>query len=166
MKNFIISFYIFIIYASSQVTSDSLSEKNHSELPDTLNCKMCSLIVEKIESNLDADYASHLEEFKNVIENISPLCNSLQKIKPELNCNLLNQFPNSKELTCGYLTNYCSQDFQGMYKNKLENNRNIFLNCNFFILQMKKMEKEIQNMCNYEFICSSFKYPCSLLTRV
>ena len=139
MKNFIISFYIFIIYASSQVTSDSLSEKNHSELPDTLNCKMCSLIVEKIKSNLDADYFSHLEQSKYVIENISPFCNSLQKIKPELNYNLLNQFPNSKELTCGYLTNYCSQDFHGMYRNKFENCRNIFLKSNF-------LEKEIQNI--------------------
>ena len=116
MKNSIILIYILFIYSSSGVTSDSLSEKNHSELSDTLNCKMCSLIVEKIESNLDADYFSHLEQSRYVIENISPFCNSLQKIKPELNCNLLNQFPNSKELTCGYLTNYCSQDFQGMYK--------------------------------------------------
>ena len=155
MKNSILLIYIFFIYSSLGVTSDSLSEKKHSELSDNLNCKTCTLIVEKIESNLDADYFSHLEEFKNLIENISPFCNSLQKIKPELNCNLLNQFPNSKELTCGYLTNYCSQDFQGMYRNKLENDRNIILNSNSFILQMRKMGKKIQNMGNLEFLCSS-----------
>ena len=119
MKNFIISFYIFIIYASSQVTSDSLSEKNHSELPDTFNCKMCSLIVEKFESNLEVDFLRHLAELENVLQNIQPFCKSLQKIKPDLNCNLLDQFANSKEFTCGYLTHYCSEDIQGMYKNMM-----------------------------------------------
>ena len=126
MKNFIISFYIFIIYASSQVTSDSLSEKNHSELPDTLNCKMCSLIVEKFESNLEVDFLRHLAELENVLQNIQPFCKSLQKIKPDLNCNLLDQFANSKEFICGYLTNYCSEDFQCMYKNRMDNGNAIF----------------------------------------
>ena len=119
MKIFIISIYIFIIYASSQVTSDSLSEKTHSELPDTLNCKMCSLIVEKFESNLEVDLLRHLAELENVLENIQPFCKSLQKIKPDLNCNLLDQFTNPKKFTCGYLTHYCSEDIQGMYKNMM-----------------------------------------------
>ena len=126
MKNFIISFYIFIIYASSQVTKDSLSEKNHSELPDTLNCKMCSLIVEKFESNLEVDFLRYLAELENVLQNIQPFCKSLQKIKPDLNCNLLNQFANSKEFTCRYLTNYCSEDFQFMYKSRMENGMQYF----------------------------------------
>ena len=126
MKNFIISFYIFIIYASSQVTSDSLSEKNHSELPDTLNCKMCSLIVEKFESNLEVDFLRYLAELENVLQNIQPFCKSLQKIKPDLNCNLLDQFANSKEFTCRYLTNYCSEDFQCMYKSRMENGMQYF----------------------------------------
>ena len=121
MKNFIISFYIFIIYASSQVTSDSLSEKNHSELPDTFNCKMCSLIVEKFESNLEVDFLRYLAELENVLQNIQPFCKSLQKIKPDLNCNLLDQFANPKKFTCGYLTHYCSEDIQGMYKNMMQN---------------------------------------------
>ena len=126
MKNFIISFYIFIIYASSQVTSDSLSEKNHSELPDTLNCKMCNLIVEKFESNLEVDFLRYLAELENVVQNIQPFCKPLQKIKPDLNCNLLDQFANSKEFICGYLTNYCSEDFQCMYKNRMDNGRQYF----------------------------------------
>ena len=126
MKNFIISFYIFIIYASSQVTSDSLTEKNHSELPDTLNCKMCSLIVEKFESNLEVDFLRYLAELENVLQNIQPFCKSLQKIKPDLNCNLLDQFANSKEFTCRYLTNYCSEDFQCMYKNRMDNGMQYF----------------------------------------
>ena len=126
MKIFIISIYIFIIYASSQVTSDSLSEKYHSELPDTLNCKMCSLIVEKFESNLEVDFLRHLAELENVLENIQPFCKSLQKIKPDLNCNLLDQFANSKEFTCRYLTNYCSEDFQCMYKNRMDNGMQYF----------------------------------------
>ena len=115
MKNSIKFIYIFIIYSSSGVRSDSLSEKHHSELSDTLKCKMCSLIVENFESNLEVDFLKHLAELENVLENIQPFCKSLQKIKPDLNCNLLDQFVNSKKFTCGYLTNYCSKDIQGMY---------------------------------------------------
>ena len=139
MKNSIKFIYILIIYSSLGVRSDSLSEKNHSELSDTMKCKVCSLIVEKFDSNLEVDFLKQLAELENVLENIQPFCKSLQKIEPDLNCNLLNQFPNSKELTCGYLTNYCSQDFHGMYRNKFENCRNIFLKSNF-------LEKEIQNI--------------------
>ena len=134
MKIFIISIYIFIIYASSQVTSDSLSEKTHSELPNTLNCKMCSLIVENLESNLEVDFLKHLAELENVLENIQPFCKSLQKIKPDLNCNLLDQFANSKEFTCRYLTNYCSEDFQCMYKNREDNGMQYFKIPTYFFI--------------------------------
>ena len=126
MKNSIKFIYIFIIYSSSGVRSDSLSEKQHSELSDTLKCKMCSLIVEKFYSNLEVDFLKHLAELENVLENIQPFCKSLQKIKPDLNCNLLDQFVNSKKFTCGYLTNYCSKDIQGMYKNRIENGMQYF----------------------------------------
>ena len=127
MKKYIIFIYIVIIYTSSGVKSDSLSEDNHLELPDTiLNCKICSLIVEKFESNLEVDFLRHLAEFENVIEKVQPFCKSLQKIKPDLNCNLLDQFANSKEFTCRYLTNYCSEDFQCMYKNRMDNGMQYF----------------------------------------
>ena len=126
MKNSIILIYILFIYSSSGVKSDSLSEKTHSELSDTLNCKMCSLIVEKFESNLEVDLLRHLAELENVLENIQPFCKSLQKIKSDLNCNLLDQFANSKEFTCRYLTNYCSEDFQCMYKNRMDNGMQYF----------------------------------------
>ena len=126
MKNYIKFIYIFIIYSFSGVRSDSLSEKHHSELSDTLKCKMCSLIVEKFYSNLEVDFLKHLAELENVLENIQPFCKSLQKIKPDLNCNLLDQFVNSKKFTCGYLTNYCSKDIQGMYKNRIENGMQYF----------------------------------------
>ena len=121
MKNTIILIYFVIIYATSRVTSDSLTKISHIDMPDSTldDCKTCTLIVEKIESNLDVDYFSHLEEFKNIIENISPFCNALRKIKPDLNCNLLDQFANPKKFTCGYLTHYCSEDIQGMYKNMM-----------------------------------------------
>ena len=79
MKDTIILIYFVIIYASSGVTSDSLTKTNHIEMSDTLDCKTCTLIVEKIESNLDVDFFSHMEEFKNVIENISPFCNALRR---------------------------------------------------------------------------------------
>ena len=119
MKNTIILIYFVIIYASLGVTSDFLTKTNHIDMPDTLDdCKTCTLIVEKIETNLDVDFFSHMEEFKNVIENISPFCNALMKIKPDLNCNLLDQFPNSKEFTCGYLTNYCSKDFESLFQSE------------------------------------------------
>ena len=126
MKNSILLIYIVFIYSSLGVRSDSLSEKNHSELPDTLNCKMCSLIVEKFESNLEVDFLRHLAEFENVIEKVQPFCKSPQKIKPDLNCNLLDQFANSKEFTCRYLTNYCSEDFQCMYKSRMDNGMQYF----------------------------------------
>ena len=126
MKKYIIFIYIVIIYTSSGVKSDSLSEDNHLELPDILNCKICSLIVEKFESNLEVDFLRHLAEFENVIEKVQPFCKSLQKIKPDLNCNLLDQFANSKEFTCRYLTNYCSEDFQFMYKSRMENGMQYF----------------------------------------
>ena len=119
MKKYIIFIHFFIIYTSSGVQSNSLSKDNHLELPDTLNCKICSLIVEKFESIPEVDFSRHLAEFENVIEKVQPFCKSLQKIKPDLNCNLLDQFANPKKFTCGYLTHYCSEDIQGMYKNMM-----------------------------------------------
>jgi len=149
MKTIILTYFV-ILYATSGVTSHSLTKTNQFEMPENnLDCKTCTLIVEKIESNLDVDYFSHLEEVKNIVEKFSPFCNTLRRIKPDINCNLLDQFPNSKEFTCGYLTNYCSNDFESIFV-KTSNNSDICETCLMNVEQiLKDIQKGLENILEY-----------------
>ena len=142
-KTVILTYFV-ILYAASGVTSHSLTKTNHFEMSEkTLDCKTCTLIVEKVESNLDIDY------FKNVIENFRPFCNTLRKNKRDINCNLLDQFPNSKEFTCGYLTNYCSNDFDSIFF-KTSNNSDICETCLMNVEQiLKDIQKGLENILEY-----------------
>ena len=149
MKTILLTYFV-ILYAASGVTSHSLTKTNHFEMPENnLNCKTCTLIVEKIETNLDVDYFSYLEEFQILIENFSPFCNTLREIKPDINCNYLDQFPNSKEFTCGFLTNYCSKDFESMFV-KTSNNSDICETCLMNVEQiLKDIQKGLENILEY-----------------